>query len=49
MSPELCKGDSYNRAADVWALGCVLYELMTLSCPWHDSQNNKAGGMAALL
>ena len=49
MSPELCMGDSYNRAADVWALGCVLYELMTLSCPWHDIQYNKAGGMAALL
>ena len=34
MSPELCMGDSYNRAADVWALGCVLYELMTRQLPY---------------
>ena len=27
MSPELCAGETYNRAADVWALGCVLFEV----------------------
>ena len=40
---------SDNRAADVWALGCVLYELMTLSAPWADMKFNAAGGMSALL
>ena len=49
MSPELCKGENYNRAADVWALGCVLYELMTLTAPWADMKFNGAGGMTALL
>ena len=27
MSPEICAGETYNRAADVWALGCVLFEV----------------------
>merc|ERR1719482_2141178 len=49
MSPELCLGKDYNRAADVYALGCVLYELMTLTMPWADVQHNQAGGMSALL
>jgi serine/threonine protein kinase len=29
MSPELLKGQSYGFPSDVWAAGCVLYELMT--------------------
>ena len=38
MSPELANGNDYNRGADVYALGCVLYELMTLTMPWADVQ-----------
>ena len=49
MSPELCNGQDYNRGADVWALGCILYELMTLTMPWADVAYNAAGGMSALL
>ena len=30
ISPELCEGKPYNRKSDIWALGCVLYELSTL-------------------
>ncbi|XP_012562539.1 serine/threonine-protein kinase Nek9 [Hydra vulgaris] len=30
MSPELVKGDSYDKKSDIWACGCVLYELLTL-------------------
>jgi serine/threonine protein kinase len=30
LSPELCEDRPYNRKSDVWALGCVLYELCTL-------------------
>lgn len=30
MSPELASGKPYDRSADVWALGCVLYSLTTL-------------------
>jgi serine/threonine protein kinase len=29
LSPELCEGKRYNHKSDVWALGCVLYELAT--------------------
>ncbi|XP_023931133.1 serine/threonine-protein kinase Nek9 [Lingula anatina] len=31
MSPELIQGDQYNMKSDIWAVGCVLYELLTLT------------------
>lgn len=34
MSPELFKNKPYNHKSDVWALGCVLYELCTLVHPF---------------
>jgi NIMA (never in mitosis gene a)-related kinase 1/4/5 len=30
MSPEVCQNQPYTFKSDVWALGCVLYELCTL-------------------
>ena len=30
LSPELCRGQRYNDRSDIWALGCILYELVTL-------------------
>ena len=27
MSPELCQGKPYTYASDIWALGCVAYEM----------------------
>lgn len=30
MSPEVCESKPYGYASDVWALGCVLYELVAL-------------------
>jgi NIMA (never in mitosis gene a)-related kinase 1/4/5 len=30
MSPEVCRNQPYGFKSDVWALGCVLYELTTL-------------------
>jgi NIMA (never in mitosis gene a)-related kinase len=30
ISPEICEGKRYNKKSDIWALGCLLYELTTL-------------------
>nr|XP_061824738.1 serine/threonine-protein kinase Nek9-like isoform X2 [Nerophis lumbriciformis] len=30
MSPELCQGAKYNFKSDIWAMGCVIYEVLTL-------------------
>ena len=31
MAPEIFKGQKYNNKVDMWALGCIIYELCTLS------------------
>jgi NIMA (never in mitosis gene a)-related kinase len=41
MSPELCQNKEYNNKSDVWAIGCVLYELCTLKNPF-DAHNFNA-------
>ncbi|CAM9364416.1 unnamed protein product, partial [Phaeothamnion confervicola] len=30
MSPEVCENRPYSYKSDIWALGCILYELCTL-------------------
>ena len=35
MSPELCEELPYNEKSDVWALGCILYELCTYKHPFN--------------
>ncbi|KAE8739670.1 hypothetical protein FOCC_FOCC014828 [Frankliniella occidentalis] len=30
LSPELCQGQMYDERSDIWALGCILYEMLTL-------------------
>ncbi|XP_039286890.1 serine/threonine-protein kinase Nek2 [Nilaparvata lugens] len=34
MSPEVLGGGKYNRKSDIWALGCLIYELCALSPPF---------------
>ncbi|PBJ75161.1 NIMA-related kinase [Trypanosoma cruzi cruzi] len=41
FSPELCLNKPYNNKSDVWALGCILYELTTLTHAF-DGNNMKA-------
>ncbi|KAL3892578.1 MAG: hypothetical protein SGPRY_014996, partial [Prymnesium sp.] len=50
MSPELCEGKPYDRGADVWALGCVIWEMMSLEAPHHAQLKHGAPGeMSKLL
>ena len=35
LSPELCEEKPYNNKSDVWALGCILYELCTYKHPFN--------------
>lgn len=30
LSPEICEDKPYDKKSDVWSLGCVLYEMVTL-------------------
>lgn len=30
ISPEMCEGKPYNEKSDIWALGCILYEMACL-------------------
>ena len=43
MPPEVCMGKPYDSKADVWAIGVILYELITLRPPFNaDSLVNLA-------
>jgi NIMA (never in mitosis gene a)-related kinase 2 len=35
MSPEVCGNERYSVASDIWSLGCLIYELCTLSPPFN--------------
>eukprot|EP00921_Rhytidocystis_pertsovi_P026376 GHVQ01042538.1.p1 GENE.GHVQ01042538.1~~GHVQ01042538.1.p1 ORF type:complete len:215 (+),score=34.44 GHVQ01042538.1:402-1046(+) len=35
MSPEIFNGAGYSFPADMWALGCILYELLSLRQPFN--------------
>ncbi|XP_059479403.1 serine/threonine-protein kinase Nek8-like [Neocloeon triangulifer] len=38
LSPEMCQGLEYGSKSDIWAAGCVLYEMMSLKKPF-DGEN----------
>ena len=34
ISPEIFRRKAYTYSTDIWSLGCILYELCTLSPPF---------------
>eukprot|EP00300_Choanocystis_sp_HF-7_P000351 c10288_g1_i1.p1 GENE.c10288_g1_i1~~c10288_g1_i1.p1 ORF type:complete len:310 (-),score=67.04 c10288_g1_i1:188-1117(-) len=40
LSPEICESKPYNQKSDMWALGCILYEMCALRHPF-DARNIK--------
>ena len=37
MAPEVLNGQTYGPKAEIWTLGCVLYELLFGECPYEES------------
>ena len=35
--PEIVQSQTYTNKADIWSLGCIIYEIMTLSQPFNAS------------
>lgn len=35
LSPEICEEKPYNEKSDIWALGCILYEMSTYKHPFN--------------
>jgi NIMA (never in mitosis gene a)-related kinase len=36
MAPEVCKGEQYGPKTDIWALGCILYEIVSYKKPFDE-------------
>ncbi|KZT62001.1 kinase-like protein [Calocera cornea HHB12733] len=41
MSPELINDSPYDTKSDIWALGCLLYELCAWNPPFHAAQTHQ--------
>lgn len=48
MAPEVIQGQQADYSSDIWSLGCVLFELMTLTCFLPSSSYSELLHFAAL-
>lgn len=44
LSPEICENRAYNNKSDIWAIGCVLFEIATLK---HAFEGNSMQALVA--
>ena len=42
LSPEICQEKPYNQKSDIWSIGCILYEMLTLK---HAFDSNSMKGL----
>jgi serine/threonine protein kinase/AmiR/NasT family two-component response regulator len=40
MAPEVIRGQPYDQKNDIWALGCILYELVTFNKPFDEKDKH---------
>jgi NIMA (never in mitosis gene a)-related kinase len=40
-SPEVWKDQPYDNKSDIWSLGCVMYEMITLNPPFTATNMDK--------
>jgi len=38
MAPEIIRSEGHNRFADIWSLGCTVFEMLTKNPPWSNIQ-----------
>jgi len=49
LSPEIWENKPYNNKSDLWAMGCVLYEMTTLKHAFEAGESHSHIGLMELV